>query len=40
MISKHVFLIMFLNELDFIFLLHTVRWFEVFLSNKNNPTYY
>ena len=39
MICKHILLITFLNEPEFI-CLHTVKWFQVFLSNTNNSINY
>ena len=39
MILKHVLLIKFLNEPELIFL-HTVKWFQVLLSNMNNSIFY
>ena len=39
MICKHILLIIFLNEPEFIFL-HTVKWFQALLSNTNNSIFY
>ena len=38
MICKPILLITFLNEPVLIFSLHTVKWFQVFLSNTNDST--
>ena len=40
MIGKHIRLVTFLKEPKLIFFLHTVKWFQVFLSNMNNSIYY
>ena len=39
MICKHILLIKFLKEFELIFF-HSVKWFQLFLSNMNNYVYY
>ena len=39
MIGKHILLITYLNEPE-ITSFHTLKWFQVLLSNKNNSVYY
>ena len=38
MICEHILYITYLNETELIFL-HTVKWFQAFLSNMNNSIY-
>ena len=39
MICKHILQITFLNELELIYFLHTVKWFHLFLSYTNNKSW-
>ena len=40
MISKHILYITFLNVPELIFFFHSIKLFQLFLSNTNNSIHY